>query len=61
MLCKHHKIESIYVKLILPKNVIFGCIYRHPDNIIDYFKASTENYLKNQQKTFLHGEFNTDF
>ena len=26
-----HKIESIYVKVVLPKNVIFGYIFRHPD------------------------------
>ena len=38
-----HKIESIYVKVVLPKNVIFGYTFRHPDNTIDYF--STE-YLR---------------
>ena len=44
-LYKHHKIESVFVEVIMPKriNIIVGCIYRHPDNNIYDFNT---NYLR---------------
>ena len=44
-LYKPHKIESVFVEVIMPKitNIIVGCIYRHPDDNIDYFNT---NYLR---------------
>ena len=44
-LYKPHKIESLFVEVIMLKrsNIILGCICRHPDNIIDYFNT---NYPK---------------
>ena len=44
-LYKPHKIESVFVEVIMPKktNIIVGCIYRHPDNNIDDFNS---NYLR---------------
>ena len=38
-LYKPHKIESVFVEVIMPKktNIIVGCIYRHPDNNIHDF------------------------
>ena len=44
-LYKPHKIESVFVEVIMPKitNIIVGCIYRHPDDNIDDFNT---NYLR---------------
>ena len=44
-LYKPHKIESVFVEVIMPKrtNNIVGWIYRHPDNNIDNFNI---NYLR---------------
>ena len=66
-LYKPHKIESVFVEVIMPKktNIIVGCIYRHPDNNIDDFNS---NYLrpilhklsKELSKIFLLGDFNID-
>ena len=38
---KIQKIESIFVKVIMPRrtNIITGCIYKHPDNNIDSFNT----------------------
>ena len=43
-LYKPHKIESVFIEVIMPKkaNIIVGCIYRHPDNIDDF----NTNYLR---------------
>ena len=67
-LYKPHKIESIFVEVIMPKktNIIVGSIYRHPDNNTDDFNP---NYLRSilhklskesSKKHFLLGEFNID-
>ena len=67
-LYKPHKIESVFVEVIMPKktNIIVGCIYRHPDNNIDDFNS---NYLRpilhklskeSSKKFFLLGDFNID-
>ena len=67
-LYKPHKIESVFVEVIMPKktNIIVGCIYRHPDNNIDDFNS---NYLRpilhklskeSSKKIFLLGDFNID-
>ena len=42
-LYKPHKIESVFVEVIMPKRSNIGCIYRHPDNNIDEFNP---NYLR---------------
>ena len=44
-LYKPHKIESVFVELIMPKrtSIIAECIYRHPENNIDDFNT---NHLK---------------
>ena len=44
-LYKLHKIESVFVEVIMPKkiNITVGCIYRHSDNNIDDFST---NYLR---------------
>ena len=41
-LYKPHKIESVFVEVIMPKrtNIIVGCISRHPDNNIEDFNTS---------------------
>ena len=43
-LYKPHKIESVFIEVIMPKkaNIIVGYIYRHPDNIDDF----NTNYLR---------------
>ena len=43
-LYKPHKIESVFIEVIMPKkaNIIVGYIYRHPDNIDDF----STNYLR---------------
>ena len=67
-LYKSHKIESVFIEVIMPKrtNIIVGCIYRHPDNNIDYFYT---NYLRpvlqksskeSSKNIFLLGDFNID-
>ena len=67
-LYKPHKIESVFVEVIMPKrtNIIVGCIYRHPDNNIDEFNT---NYLRpllqklskeSSKNIFLLGDFNID-
>ena len=67
-LYKPHKIESVFVEVIMPKktNIIVGCIYRHADNNIDDFNS---NYLRpilhklckeSSKKFFLLGDFNID-
>ena len=51
-LYKPHKIESVFVEVIMPKRTnIVRCICRQPDNNIDGFNS---NYL------FLLGDFNID-
>ena len=52
-LYKTHKIESVFVEVIMPKktNITVGCIYRHSDNNIDDFST---NYPKNRQKKFFN-------
>ena len=44
-LCKPHKIESVFVEVMMPKrtNIIAGCIYRRPASNIDDFNT---NYLR---------------
>ena len=67
-LYKPHKIESVFVEVIMPKrtNIIVGCIYRHLDNNIDEFNT---NYLRpllqklsneSSKNIFLLGDFNID-
>ena len=65
-LYKPHKIESVFVEVIMPKrtNIIVECIYRH-HNIDDF----NSNYLRpilhklskeSSKKIFLLGDFNID-
>ena len=67
-LYKPHKIESVFVEVIMPKrtNIIVGCIYRHPDNNIDdcntnYLKPLLQKLSEESSKNiFLLGDFNID-
>ena len=67
-LYKPHKIESVFVEVIMPRrtNIFVGCSYRHPDNNIDEFNT---NYLRplvqklskeSSKNIFLLGDFNID-
>ena len=67
-LYKPHKIESVFVEVIMPKitNIIVGCIYRHPDDNIDDFNTNClrpllQKLSKESSKIFfLLGDFNID-
>ena len=41
---KSHELESVFMEIIVPnkKNIIIGCIYRHPSMDLNDF---TDNYL----------------
>ena len=59
-------LESVFAEIVIPnkKNIILGCIYRHPSMILSDFN---ENYLNplmekfdDKKHTFLMGDFNVD-
>ena len=67
-LYKPHKIESVFIEVIMPKRtkIIVRYIYRHPDNNTDDFNT---NYLRPflqklskelSKNVFLLGDFNID-
>ena len=66
---KTKELESVFIELIMnnkkKKNIIIGCIYRHPNMEIaefnDYFINPLMNKLSKENKTFfLLGDFNID-
>ena len=68
-LYKPHKIDSVFVEVIMPKrtNIIFRCIHRHPDNNTDHFNTNYRRSLlqklseESSKNVFLLGDFNIDF
>ena len=64
---KTKELESVFIELIMKnkKNIIIGCIYRHPNMDIsefnEYFINPLMNKLTKEDKTFyLLGDFNID-
>ena len=66
IISKPHVLESVFTEIVVPnkKNIVLGCIYRHPSMELQDFNV---NYLEplmdklNQDKhIFLHGDFNVD-
>ena len=58
-------LESICVEICNKKNVIIGCIYRHPSMGLnefndDFFNPLLENIATDNKKLFLVGDFNID-
>ena len=63
---KSHHLESTFLEIIVPnnKNILVGCIYRHPSMELksfneDHFKILL-NKLNDKKHTFLLGDFNVD-
>ena len=63
---KTYVLESVFVEILIPnkKNILLGCIYRHPSMDVKDFN---ENYLcplmeklNDKKHTFLLGDFNVD-
>ena len=63
---KSYVLESVFAEIVIPnkKNVILGCIYKHPSMEVNDFN---ENYLSplmdklnDKKHTFLLGDFNID-
>ncbi|XP_065679190.1 uncharacterized protein LOC136093905 [Hydra vulgaris] len=60
-------LESIFIEIINPfkKNIIVGCIYRHPsmnpkEFISDYFNPLLEKLSSENKQVMLMGDFNMD-
>ena len=63
---KSRVLESVFAEIVVPgkKNIVIGCVYRHPSMILKDFN---ENYLdplmdklNDEKNTFLLGDFNVD-
>ena len=63
---KPHVLESTFVELVVPnkKNILLGCIYRHPSmNLKDFNDEHLSSLLEkfsDKKHTFLFGDFNVD-
>ena len=64
---KSEQLESSFIEIINPgkKNIVCGCIYRHPlmdlkDFNEDYFDHLMEKLSKENKKVFLIGDYNID-
>ena len=63
---KSHVLESTFIELVIPnkKNIIIGCIYRHPTMNLDDFNDDHLSLLlekfNDKKHTFLLGDFNVD-
>ena len=67
LLYKSKHLESTFVEIVNPgkKNIICGCIYKHPSMDIEEFNDNHINLLLNkligeEKKVFLLGDFNID-
>ena len=63
---KSYVLESVFAEIIIPnkKNILLGCIYRHPSMEIKDFNENHLNplmeKLSDKKHTFLLGDFNVD-
>ena len=63
---KSHLLESCFIEIVVPnkKNIIIGCIYRHPSmNLSDFNDDHLSPLLEqfsDKKHTFLLGDFNVD-
>ena len=64
---KSKQLESVFIEICYKnkKNIIVGCIYRHPVMDLDefnneYFDPLMEKLLKEDKKLVLLGDFNID-
>ena len=66
LMYKSKLLESCFVEIIVPnkKNIIVGCIYRHPSmNLCEFNNEHLKNLLaklNNKKHSFLLGDFNID-
>ena len=60
MMYKSKQLESVFIEICNKnkKNIIVGCIYRHP--VMDLDEFNNEKLLKEDKKLFLLGDFNID-
>ena len=64
---KSKELESVFIEIINPgrKNIVIGCIYRHPSMELEEFNDEflsvlMENIGKEEKNIFLLGDFNVD-
>ena len=63
---KDHVLESTFAEIVVPtkKNIVVGCIYRHPSmEVIDFndgYLSPLMEKLPSTKHTFLMGDFNID-
>ena len=63
---KDHVLESVFAEIVIPtkKNILLGCIYRHPSmhlkDFNDRYLSPLMDKLNNNKHTFLLGDFNVD-
>ena len=59
--------ESIWIEIknTKSKNIVFGCIYRHPRyhqaDFLDYMDSALHKLTKEGKEIYLCGDFNIDF
>ena len=67
MIYKKRELESVFIKIIQKnfKNIVVGCIYRHPcmqqsEFNDDYLKPLSETLISENKEVMLLGDFNID-
>ena len=67
LLYKSEKLESTFIEIINPnhKNMLIGCIYRHPSMDLaefnsDFLKPFLHKFEKEKKRKYILGEFNVD-
>ena len=67
MIYKNRELESVFIEIIQKnfKNIVVGCIYRHPcmqqsEFIDEYLKPLSENLISGNKEVILLGDFNID-
>ena len=67
LIYKSKELESVFIEIINPgkKNIIIGCIYRHPtmdgqEFKIDFLDPLMEKLVSENKRVFLIGDFNYD-
>ena len=66
IMTKSRVLESAFAEIVVPnkKNILLGCVYRHPSMILNDFNENFLNILmekiNDDKHTFLLGDFNVD-